>query len=295
MFLVSTATDRNLRRASTKQTGVDGGRVKREVRWRDRRLVCGRRGGRQMAPILARARRLSDTTVEVPMALGEQSQRRATAVGSWFLGGVCSVWALAAAAVAAPEQYLTKRQVLERFTTPAGDSAAESVRELIVAPRAAVRFRSLVGDTPRLVVGSTGFAQSAPVGDDVDLRAFDTPPKNQKSNGWCTAFATVAAMENLANQGGTPVSLSEEHLWSLYRQEVTTAALTAANANFIVTESVWPYGQRTRCGSMVIRTGSSMFRRTSGAAPACLRIRLPRGSGRGSMTSSASTSRPAAA
>lgn len=77
---------------------------------------------------------------------------------------------------------------------------------------------------------------------DVDLRGYDTPIKSQANRPWCTAFATVATMENLAKQQtGTIYNLSEIHLWSQYRVYSTPASLQAATQTYIVAESVWPY------------------------------------------------------
>lgn len=75
----------------------------------------------------------------------------------------------------------------------------------------------------------------------VDLSSFDTPPRDQGSRGWCTAFATVAAMENLGRQTGHALDLSEIHLWSLYQDYSLDEALSAARGAYLVSEDVWPY------------------------------------------------------
>lgn len=75
----------------------------------------------------------------------------------------------------------------------------------------------------------------------VDLRAWDSSVKNQGSEGTCTAFAVVAAEEFLANKAGTPINLSERHLWYSYQRYNTVAALEAANRWWITTETIWPY------------------------------------------------------
>lgn len=76
----------------------------------------------------------------------------------------------------------------------------------------------------------------------VSLRAFDSPVKGQGSRGWCTAFATVAAIENLAKQKlNIPADLSEiDHYQSYRRYEMLTSVKTASKVA-IAPETAWPY------------------------------------------------------
>lgn len=76
----------------------------------------------------------------------------------------------------------------------------------------------------------------------VSLRAFDSPVKGQGSRGWCTAFATIAAMENLAKQKlNVSADLSEiDHYQSYRRYEMLTSVKTASKVS-IAPEAAWPY------------------------------------------------------
>jgi hypothetical protein len=87
-----------------------------------------------------------------------------------------------------------------------------------------------------------------------DLSGFDTPVKSQGNRGWCTAFATVAAIENLASRTlSRRLDLSEIHHWSSYKDPSDIAggatlfqSANAAESQAIALESVWPYrGQPT--------------------------------------------------
>ncbi|MBL9111279.1 MAG: hypothetical protein JNM74_18485, partial [Myxococcales bacterium] len=74
------------------------------------------------------------------------------------------------------------------------------------------------------------------------LVAWDTPAKGQGSRGWCTAFATVAAIENLVGRHlGAKIDLSEiDHYQSYRRYEMLTSVKTAAKVP-IAPEAAWPY------------------------------------------------------
>lgn len=66
----------------------------------------------------------------------------------------------------------------------------------------------------------------------VDLRLWDNPVTSQGSEGSCTAYATVAAMENELNQVYKgKVKLSEKSLWSLYKVPHITSAIQNAQGN----------------------------------------------------------------
>lgn len=51
----------------------------------------------------------------------------------------------------------------------------------------------------------------------IDLRAWDHPPQNQGQEGSCTAFATVAVLENVLAQKGKRYKLSEWNFWYSYK------------------------------------------------------------------------------
>lgn len=74
------------------------------------------------------------------------------------------------------------------------------------------------------------------------LTAWDTPAKGQGSRGWCTAFATIAAIENLVGRHlGVRIDLSEiDHYQSYRRYEMLTSVKTAAKVA-IAPEASWPY------------------------------------------------------
>jgi len=71
---------------------------------------------------------------------------------------------------------------------------------------------------------------------EVDLRYRDTPIKTQHTP-TCTAFASVAAMENLLNG---KFELSESHAWSKYRKKSVYAAMRGLAKSGVVEEEWWP-------------------------------------------------------
>lgn len=78
-------------------------------------------------------------------------------------------------------------------------------------------------------------------GEDVDLRKFDTPIRNQGATELCASFATVAALEHVAKRKtGIEFDLSEQYLYSRYRNLYTDDAVEAASNYLIPPESVWP-------------------------------------------------------
>lgn len=77
--------------------------------------------------------------------------------------------------------------------------------------------------------------------DDIDLRNFDTPIRNQGDSSLCSAFATNAALEHVAKRKtGIEFDLSEKHLFSRYGRFYTDEAVDASKTTFVVPESVWP-------------------------------------------------------
>lgn len=74
------------------------------------------------------------------------------------------------------------------------------------------------------------------------VQSWDTPIKNQGSRPWCTAFATVGAIENLIQHGfGETVDLSEIDHWNSYQVYSVFSSVKTAAATSIVPESSWPY------------------------------------------------------
>lgn len=84
----------------------------------------------------------------------------------------------------------------------------------------------------------------------VDLRSNDTGIRNQGSRGWCTAFATIAAMENLSNRFyKTSLDLSEIHHFQSYNQYATPPSLSKAKSLGIIDEAQWPYNGKKQPGA----------------------------------------------
>lgn len=74
------------------------------------------------------------------------------------------------------------------------------------------------------------------------LVQWDSPVKGQGSRGWCTAFATVAAIENLANHHfGANADLSEIDHYQSYRRYEMLSSVSTASRVAIAPESAWPY------------------------------------------------------
>jgi len=83
---------------------------------------------------------------------------------------------------------------------------------------------------------------SMDVREQLDLRAFDTPVKNQGSRPWCTAFATIGAVENLGKKFfQTELDLSEIHHFKSYGVYQTSPSLNAARSIGFIDEVLWPY------------------------------------------------------
>jgi C1A family cysteine protease len=137
------------------------------------------------------------------------------------------------------------------------DKAAEVVGKVMVGkaspwairdPRVKVKPRPILNksDGKKLMVQRTQYIDKGeltlidlpPI---TDLRPFDTKIRNQGDRGWCTAFASISAIENIAKNGGKTYNLSEIYLWNLYKQYDMYEAIDAANKNFILTEKQWPY------------------------------------------------------
>lgn len=95
----------------------------------------------------------------------------------------------------------------------------------------------------------TRFALDENDRDIVDLRAHDTGIRNQGSEGLCTAFATIASVENLGRRLYTQqLDLSERHHWRSYRIYQTPPSLSAAERTGLIDESLWPYKGSPQAG-----------------------------------------------
>ena len=76
----------------------------------------------------------------------------------------------------------------------------------------------------------------------IDLRVYDVGMRDQGAEGLCTAFAAVAAVENMTNRVfQKPLDLSERAHWRNYREYSALSSLEAAQRYAMVPESVWPY------------------------------------------------------
>ncbi|GAC1353875.1 MAG: hypothetical protein NVSMB47_07020 [Polyangiales bacterium] len=100
-------------------------------------------------------------------------------------------------------------------------------------------FKGLTrADFGKTYSGTPGGAPPA----EVSLQAWDTPVKNQGARGWCTAFATVGAIENLVKHGfGVETNLSEIDHWMHYQQYSIYASVKAAFETPITPEESYPY------------------------------------------------------
>lgn len=85
------------------------------------------------------------------------------------------------------------------------------------------------------------FESNNPIKDSVDLRFRDTPIKSQM-DGHCTGYALTGIVENLINRNGkqSGLDMSDEHLWSTYRQYYMDSALRGYSNNKICDEPLFP-------------------------------------------------------
>lgn len=144
-------------------------------------------------------------------------------------------------------QYMSNAEIQKEFATKrpqmmAADPAEVAAREKSLIPIdkfiPADEQRILRKVAPTFKLGATPVLPKA-----VDLRKWDTPIRNQGQEGLCTAFAGVAAMEQLAKDVG--VDYSERDAWNMYQQYSCAAFVRALSAKKICDEKHWPY-QNTR-------------------------------------------------
>lgn len=136
---------------------------------------------------------------------------------------------------------------------------------------------------PSLVIDDLSLVEDAQNqdGKDVtDLRDFDTPIRNQGSRPWCTAFATIGAIENLAKKSfDVSLDLSEIHHFQSYGVYQTSPSLNAARTIGLIDEELWPYyGQRKTGSDSRIRarlTGSKKIQLTLSDVVQAIRGGLP--------------------
>ena len=134
---------------------------------------------------------------------------------------------------------------------------------------------------PALVIDDLSLAGEAQDSKNVtDLRPFDTPIRNQGSRPWCTAFATIGAIENLAKQNfDANLDLSEIHHFQSYGVYQTSPSLNAAKTIGLIDEELWPYyGQRKTGSDSRIRarlTGSKKIQLTLTEVVKAIRSGLP--------------------
>jgi hypothetical protein len=101
--------------------------------------------------------------------------------------------------------------------------------------------KDLFGDLPRADFTQEITTKDATSGT-FSLLEWDTPPKNQGSRPWCTAFAQVTVMENMIRHGfGEIVDLSEIHHFRNYNQYDCYASIKASQSYKIIPEASWPY------------------------------------------------------
>lgn len=139
--------------------------------------------------------------------------------------------------------YMSKEDIITQMNAPVDEKAEE-----YVDPEIKKRVDSLIPDDIFLrdFQGKTvqedktlKFLETE-TPTSVDLREWVSPIKSQ-NNGYCTAYATVGAIEaDLCKRHGLCTEdLSEQHLFSLYRQYSTDMAVKAASTGMVADEIYW--------------------------------------------------------
>ncbi|MEY4632419.1 MAG: hypothetical protein RIQ81_2539 [Pseudomonadota bacterium] len=161
-------------------------------------------------------------------------------------------------------RYIPVEEVVQRFQLAGGDSGPLSDADVEARLASMPKLSDLVPEgrlqlMPPMDPGQF-LADPQSEREVIDLRAHDTGIRNQGSEGLCTAFAAVAAVENMAHRAfGLSLDLSERAHWRNYREYVTTSSLRAAKANALIPEAVWPYSS-SRPSSDVVSAKTARLR-----------------------------------
>lgn len=141
--------------------------------------------------------------------------------------------------------------------------APEKIPDQVVTEKDVERWRmslippsTMLSNGPMLNVDTENLSLAAETidGTDVheqsDLRIYDTPIRNQGSRPWCTAFATIAAVENLSKRFfSTELDLSEIHHFQSYQVYQTLPSLSAGKNQGFIDEALWPYYGTRKAGA----------------------------------------------
>lgn len=145
--------------------------------------------------------------------------------------------------------YLGVEEVVQKFQLsedqqPGPLSVAEVDARMAVLPR----LDAIVPSAKQQFMGKLALDPGLALGDPtaqrevIDLRSYDVGIRDQGAEGLCTAFAAVAAVENMTNRiFQKPLNLSERAHWRNYREYSALSSLQAATRYAMVPESVWPY------------------------------------------------------
>lgn len=125
------------------------------------------------------------------------------------------------------------------------DESIERYRSLIPLEDFSPEIEPLnLGGSPLLLQDSSNDMKEL-----TDLRSFDTPIRNQGSRPWCTAFATIGAIENIAQRlYGSRLDLSEIHHFNSYGVYQTAPSINAARSTGLIDEELWPYYGNKKIG-----------------------------------------------
>lgn len=138
-------------------------------------------------------------------------------------------------------QYLDEAKILELFENP--QQQTSDYQPPILNPE---QTKELFEGVPKVKADKVQPTADVPaVG---DLRRFDAAIRNQQDLPWCTAFASVSSIENVARQGGFDLDLSEHQHFQTYRVYTLEGAARAAVNTGVIPESGWPYKGRAQPG-----------------------------------------------